>query len=781
MMKKEKIQIGENELSIETGSWAKQADGAVVYKCGSLVLIATVCAAKNSVEGQDFFPLTVDYREKSYASGAIPGGYFKREARPGEHEILLSRLIDRPCRPLFPKGYFCEVQLLITVLSFDKNIAIEGHAITAASAALSVSDIPWAGPIAAVLVNRVEGKLVTDAGIEERSNSDLELIVAGSKDVVLMIEGDASEINNEEMIAAIDFAHKAIQSKIDIQVALAKKVDIPKREIPLLLPEEELMKEVNDYSYDIMYKANATSIKAERDQKITDVYNQTLEYFKEKLSQKMLNTAPAPAPTPSRSLEKALEKNLQHIKNKLHEVEFHVVRDLLFKEKKRADGRAPDEIRNISVELDCLPNVHGSAVFTRGQTQSLSVVTLGTKTDRQRYDTLSGPKEKNFLLHYNFPPFSTGEVKRIPGPGRREIGHGNLAARAFKSILPERGEFPYVIRIVSEILESNGSSSMATVCASSLAMQVSGVPLKAPVSGIAMGLMTDDKGEAVVLSDIAGIEDHFGDMDFKVAGTEKGITAFQLDLKVEGVSLDILRKVLKQAEEGRLHILKKMNEHCAIPRADLPSHAPRIEIFHIDPSRVGELIGPGGKIIRSIIEKTGAEVNVEDDGEVSITSTSLEANNTARSMVENIFKDAKEGDAYEGIVKRIVNFGAFIEIFPGKEGLLHISKMSNERVASVEDVFSLGDNVPVVIASIDRTGRIDLRHKDVQVHAFGSDRSQNHERGGGGHSNNSSHSSQPQRNRSTNRSFASKSRTSFDRSKKKPSFSKDRSNKFNRK
>jgi polyribonucleotide nucleotidyltransferase len=671
----------------------------VVYRSGDLVLLATVCAEKEPREGQDFFPLTVDYREKFYAAGRIPGGYFKRENRPAEHETLISRLIDRPVRPLFPEGYLAEVQLLITQLSADESTAVEGHAITAASAALSISDIPFHGPIAGVVVGRIDGQFVADPGHKEREKSDLELVVAGSADAITMIEGGCNEFTNEEMIAALEYAHERIKERLQFQKDLEAAVAVPKRAITIIKPDEKIMGELKEFAFEKLKVANRNVDKKERSLRIAEVYKEAVDHFKQKLAAEN---------------HPNLDRTIKDIKTRLHELEYDVVRNNLFENGVRADGRRPDEIRDISVELDVLPAAHGSAIFTRGQTQALGVVTLGTADDQQRTETLAGQQQKNFMLHYNFPPFSVGEVKRMMGPGRREIGHGNLAYRALREVLPTGPDFPYVIRIVAEILESNGSSSMATVCSGSLAMMAAGVPIRGAVSGIAMGLFTDEAtGKHAVLYDIAGIEDHFGDMDFKVAGTAKGITAFQLDLKLTGISLDLLREALGHAEKGRLHILGKMNAAIDAPRKNLSPTAPRIEQIRIDQDRIGELIGPGGKIIRAIIEKSGAEISVEDDGVVSISSSSQAANEKARQMIENIFRDITEGDEYDGIVKRLVDFGAFIEIFPGREGLLHISKMSTERVRAVSDIMKEGDVVPVVVTGVDRTGRIDLSHREV--------------------------------------------------------------------
>ncbi len=688
---------GGAEITIETGNWAKQAHGSIVYRTGGLVLLATVCADKEAKEGQSFFPLTVDYREKYYSVGRVPGGYFKRENRPAEHETLISRLIDRPIRPLFPEGYFSEVQLLITVLSADNQSVTEGHALTAGSAAIMASDIPFKGPIAGVLVGRVDGKLIADPTQDELKAGDLELVVAGNETEIMMIEGAAKELTNQEMIEAVKFAHKAILPKLEMQKRLAAKMKITKRQVNLRLPDKALRASIDELALDKLKKANLNSDKVKRQDSIDALNKETIEAVKAKM-----------ADQPS----KAIDAAVREAKDYLHELEYLVVRSEIFENNRRADGRRPDEIRNISVELDVLPGAHGSAVFTRGQTQSLGVITLGTTTDNQRYENLAGQQHKNFMLHYNFPPFSVGEVKRMMAPGRREIGHGNLAERSLKAVLPESAGFPYVIRVVSEILESNGSSSMATVCSGSLAMMAAGVPIKASVSGIAMGLITNDDGRHAVISDIAGLEDHFGDMDFKVAGTRKGITAFQLDIKLTGVKVDILDEALAAAEKGRLHILDVMDKAIETPRADISPKAPRIVSIQIDPERIGELIGPGGKIIRAIIEKSGAEINVEDTGIVTIASPSGESNEIARRMVNDIFAEVEVGTLYHGTVKKIADFGAFIEITPGKEGLMHISRISKERVTSVRDHLNEGDAVEVKVIGVDRMGRIDLAHKD---------------------------------------------------------------------
>ncbi len=685
-------------ISLETGKWAKQAHGAIVYRTGKLVLLATVCAEKEPREGQDFFPLTVDYREKYYSVGRFPGGYIKRENRPAEHETLLSRIIDRPVRPLFPQGYFSEVQLLITVLSADAETMTEGHAITAASAALCVSDIPFDGPIAGVVVGRINGEWIADPTVKQMKDSDLELIVAGSQEAITMIEGEAQEFSSEEIIDAITFAHEVIKERIALQNEMAKTAGVEKRDVVLRLPDEEILKRVREYAFDRLNDASQNSDKAARSEGIDAINKETVEKFSQEIKD-----------------DPSYDQKLKDIKNYLHELEGEIVRDTIFHKSLRADGRKTDEIRDISVELDVLPGVHGSAVFTRGQTQSLGVVTLGTAGDNQRYENLTGQQVKNFMLHYNFPPFSTGEVKRMMGPGRREIGHGNLAERALKKVIPSQDEFPYVIRIVSEILESNGSSSMATVCSGSLAMMAAGVPVKKAVSGIAMGLITDKSGDYRVLSDIAGIEDHFGDMDFKVAGTRDGITAFQLDIKIKGLTIDIMRNALTQAEKGRFHILDKMDDAIINARESVSSNAPRISSIQIDPDRIGELIGPGGKVIRAIIERSGAEVNVEDSGMVTIASVDGSANDIARQLIHDLFNDLEVGKVYEGVVKRVADFGAIVEIIPGKEGLLHVSKMSASRVNDVHEFVSEGDKIEVMVIEVDHQGRVGLAHKEFDI------------------------------------------------------------------
>ncbi|MCG9874403.1 MAG: polyribonucleotide nucleotidyltransferase [Leptospiraceae bacterium] len=684
--------LGRDTVSMETGKWAKQAHGSVVYRVGNLVLLATVCASDDAKEGQDFFPLTCEYNEKMYSVGRIPGGYFKREAKPPEHEVLISRLIDRPIRPMFPEGYFCEVQLLVQVLSADKTVCIQGHAITAASAALAASDIPFHGPIAGVRVGRINGEFVANPTNLEMQTSDMDLIVAGTHKNIVMIEGEANEISNEDMMAALTFAQKVIADLVELQNEFVSPMNITKREVKLKTPNEEVTKLVRDYAFEKLGKANRNTEKAKRSSDINEINKQTVEYIKEKLG---------------------TDEYTKEVKHFLHELEYEVVRDLVLSEGIRADGRKPEEIRAISCEINVLPGAHGSSIFTRGQTQSLGVMTLGTSMDNQRYESLEGQKEKNFMLHYNFPAFSVGEVRRSSGPGRREIGHGNLAERALKKVLPSQDKFPYVIRLVSEILESNGSSSMASVCSGTLALMSGGVPIKAPVAGIAMGLFSDDKGRFAVLSDIAGIEDHFGDMDFKLAGTKNGITSFQMDLKVTGLGLEVLKKAIEQAERGRDHIMGEMLKSIDKVADHLAVTAPRIHQIQIPKDRIGELIGPGGKNIRAIIEHSGSDINVDDTGKVTISSPDTNSLKKAEDMIEGIFRDIEIGAIYDGLIKKITDFGAFVEIAPGKEGLVHISKLDSKRVANVRDVVTEGQIIQVKVIGIDKQGKIDLSKKDA--------------------------------------------------------------------
>jgi polyribonucleotide nucleotidyltransferase len=593
---------------------------------------------------------------------------------------------------MFPEGYFCEVQLQVQVLSADKHVSIQGHAITAASAALQASDIPFSGPVAGVRVGRINGEFIVNPTNSEILKSDLDLVVAGTKKNIVMIEGEANEISNSDMISALEFAQKQISQLVEMQEEFVAPMNLTKREVKLKVPDPGLLSQIRDFAFDKLTAANQNSDKAQRAANISEINKATVEHFKNVLG---------------------TDEHSKTIKNYLHELEYEVVRDLVLSEGIRADGRKPEEIRQISCEVNVLPGAHGSAVFTRGQTQSLGVMTLGTAMDNQRYESLEGAKEKNFMLHYNFPAFSVGEVRRSSGPGRREIGHGNLAERALKKVLPPQEKFPYVIRLVSEILESNGSSSMASVCSGTLALMSGGVPISSPVAGIAMGLFSDEKGRYAILSDIAGIEDHFGDMDFKLAGTKKGITSFQMDLKVTGLGLEVLAKAIEQAERGRDHIMGEMLKSVDKVADQLAATAPRIHVIQIPKDRIGELIGPGGKTIRAIIEQSGSEVNVDDTGKVTIASPDQDALKRAEVMIDGIFKELEVGSIHLGIVKKIADFGAFVEIAPGKEGLVHISKLDHKRVANVRDIVTEGQTIKVKVLNIDKQGKIDLSRKDV--------------------------------------------------------------------
>jgi polyribonucleotide nucleotidyltransferase len=629
-----------------------------------------------------------------YSVGKFPGGYIKRENKPAEHEILISRLIDRSIRPMFPEGYFCEVQVIVQVLSSDKNISIPGHAITAASAALMVSDIPFHGPIGGVKIGRIGGKLIANPSNDKMGESDLDLIVAGTEDSIVMIEGEAKELSNKDLLEALRFAQTHITEFVKIQTNITSQVNPVKREVKLKVRDQALLQRVREAAFDKIVKANQNKDKQLRSKELSNINTTIVDAFK---------------------AESLTDDQIKDIKNYLHELEAEAVRDQVFKEGIRFDGRKLDEIREITVETGVLPGVHGSAVFTRGQTQSLGVMTLGTISDNQKYETLEGVREKVFMLHYNFPAFSVGEVKKSTGPGRREIGHGNLAERALKNVLPKFNDFPYVIRLVSEILESNGSSSMASVCSGSLALMAGGVPIKSSVAGIAMGLIRSETGkDFAILSDIAGIEDHFGDMDFKLAGTRNGITAFQMDLKITGVGLDVIEKVFIQSEKGRNHILDIMDQSISKSASDLSLTAPRVTIKEIPKDRIGELIGPGGKTIRSIIELSGADINIDDNGKVTISSPNAESSQKAIDIIDGLFEDVQVGKVYNGKVKRIVDFGAFVEILPGKEGLVHISKLDTKRVNSVRDVVKEGDQFQVKVIAVDsRSGKIDLSRKDL--------------------------------------------------------------------
>lgn len=688
-MKRLDIEVRGKRLSLETGKMAKQADGAVVAQYGDTVVLATAVAEKTPKEGLDFFPLTVDYQEKAYSAGKIPGGFFKREGRPTEKEILTSRLIDRPIRPLFPKGFYCETQGIVSVLSYgDENIA-DILGIISMSAALMISDIPFNAAIGAVRIGRIAGSFVINPDLREVEECDLNLIVAGTEDTVLMVEGESQEISEIDLLEALDIAHQEIKRICAVQNELKSIAGEEKRLVLTPVVDEELKKTIAEISLEKIKTAITISDKMRRQKALDEILKEVVE---------KLNIG-----------EKDITMDIGAVFN---DIEKTLVRDMILNENIRADGRSPEEIRKISSEVGILPRTHGSALFVRGETQCLAVVTLGTSDDEQRIDSLDGESFKTFMLHYNFPPFSVGEVKPLRSPGRREIGHGMLAERAVKAVMPTKAEFPYTIRIVSDILESNGSSSMATVCGSSLALMDAGVPIKSHVAGIAMGLIKEDDG-VVILTDILGLEDHLGDMDFKVTGTEKGITAFQLDTKIGGISRGIMEKALEQARQGRLHILAKMSETINVHRDNLAPYAPRIYTMQIKQAKIRDVIGTGGKVIRGIVEQTGVKINIDDSGLINIASSDGESAKKAMDIINNITAEAELDKIYLGKVKRVVDFGAFVEILPGTEGLLHISQISEQRIAKVTDEINEGDEVLVKVIEIDKLGRIRLSRKEA--------------------------------------------------------------------
>lgn len=687
-------QLGGRELIIETGKLAKQAGGSVTVQCGETIILVTATAASTPKENVNFLPLTVDYVEKTFAAGKIPGGFFKREGRPSEVATLTSRFIDRPIRPMFPEGYNYETQIIATVLSVDQVNDPDTLAIIGASAALVISDIPFPKPLAGCRVGRIEGKFVINALDADMEAGDIDLTIAASEDAVVMVEGGAVEVPEKDMIEAILFAHEAIKPIIQIQKDLQAKVGKPKKEIIPPQRDQAVTDKVNSFEAKVS-EAMQIKTKAER--------YQTLSAIKDEIIEALFPTE-----------EEKDEAKLRQVSHDYEEIKSRLMRHRILKEGVRIDGRSMTDIRSIEAEVSVLPRTHGSGLFTRGETQALVVATLGSADDQQRIDSISREESKTFMLHYNFPPFSVGEVKFLRSPGRREIGHGALAGRSLERMLPSQDEFPYTIRVVSEILESNGSSSMATVCGGSLSLMDAGVPLKAPVAGIAMGLIKED-GDIAILSDILGDEDHLGDMDFKVAGTSKGITALQMDIKIEGVSEEVLSKALEQAREGRLHILEKMNKAIAAPRETLSKHAPKIVSLTVPKPRIRDVIGSGGSNIRSIIDATGVKIDIDDDGVVKIFSSDEQAINLAVKMVKDFTAEAEVGRVYEGTVKKIMDFGAFVEILPKTDGLVHISQLSHSRVRQVTDVVREGDRVKVKCIGIDNRGKIKLSMKDVSA------------------------------------------------------------------
>jgi len=684
-----KGKFGNNDLILETGKIAKQANGSVTVYYGGTVVLVTACMSREIKESQDFFPLTVEYQEKTYAAGRIPGGFFKREGRPSESEILTARLIDRPIRPLFPEGLLNEVQIMAIVLSSDGENDPDILAVIGASAALIISDIPFNGPLACCRVGWVNNKFILNPTYAELESSDLDVVVAANAKGVVMLESKAKEVSEEVYLEAVKFGFNNLQSIISLQEELRKQCGQVKADIQFKKIDPALRQKIEELAKDRLKEVYKLTKKEEREEEVA-------------------------------LLAKELEENLTlegyaacDIKMGLLEVEKEQVRKKILNENVRLDGRGFKDIRPIKAEVSVLPRTHGSSLFTRGQTQSLAVTTLGTGEDEQLIEALEGEKYKSFMLHYSFPPFSVGETAPVRGPGRREIGHGALAERALLAVMPSKEKFPYTIRVVSEILESNGSSSMATVCAATLSLMDAGVPIKDAVGGIALGLIKEDK-KTVILTDITGLEDHFGDMDFKVAGTKNGMTAVQLDLKIDGIGIDLLDSCLLQAQEGRMFVLEKINAALAYPRQQLSAYAPRINIVKVNPEKIGELIGPGGKTIKKIIARTGAAIDIQDDGNVLVSSTDAVKSEEAIKMIKAITEDIEVGRIYIGKVKRIVAFGAFCEIAPGKDGLVHVSELAGNFVKNVEDVVKLGDEIKVKVIGIDELGRINLSKKQAE-------------------------------------------------------------------
>ena len=683
------IELAGRRLTLETGRIAKQADGAIWATYGDTIVLATAVASQNAKPGVDFLPLTVDYQEKTYAAGKIPGGYFKREGRPSEREVLTSRLIDRPLRPLFPEGYYFETQVITSVLSADKTGVSDVIAIIAASAALAVSSIPFNGPIAGVKIGRVNGKFVVNPDLDVLETSDLHLVVAGTADAVMMVEAGASELPEATMLEAIELAHneiKKIVRKIEELRGVAGKTKRTVTQEPI---DAALTAQVRELVAGPIREAILIPNKSARQERLDQVLSETIAKLK--------------SDEPNRD---------RHVKIIFHGLEYTEVRNMILEKRVRADGRGPADIRPITCEVGVLPRAHGSAVFTRGETQSLAVVTLGTTDDEQRIDALEGEYMRTFMLHYNFPPFSVGEARPLRSPGRREVGHGALAERALKSVIPTKDKFPYTLRIVSEILESNGSSSMATVCGGTLALLDAGVPIKEPVAGIAMGLIKEGD-QVLVLSDILGLEDHLGDMDFKVTGTKNGVTALQMDIKIGGITSALMREALAQAKAGRLHILERMAEALNTPRTKLSAFAPRIFPLKIKQDKIRDVIGPGGKMIRSIIAETGVKINVEDTGDVTIASSDEASAQKAIDMIKRLTEEVEVGKIYLGTVRKIMDFGAFVEVLPGTDGLVHISQLAHHRVKAVTDEVSEGDQIMVKVLEIDKQGKIRLSRKEA--------------------------------------------------------------------
>ena len=683
------IELGGRTLTMEIGKIAKQANGAVLVRYGDTAVVVAATGTKTPREGVDFFPLTVDFEEKMYAVGKIPGGFIKREGRPAETAILTSRLIDRPIRPMFPEGYHNDVQIVATAVSVDPDNAPDIPAMIGASCALSISDIPFEGPIAGVRVGMIDGQYIINPTIEQAKVSRLNLAVAGTKDAILMVEAGAKEISEDEMLDAIWFGHEEIKKLVEWQEKIMAEVGKPKMEVPVYEPPAELAAEIEAYGAEQLKAALMDANKLEREENVARIKAEIADAFMEKYPDNA--------------------KDVAYITQKLVK---KIVRRTISVDKIRPDGRALDEVRPVTCEVGLLARPHGSALFTRGQTQILNVLALAPLSEAQTLDGLGVELTKRYIHHYNFPPYSVGETKPLRSPGRREIGHGARAERALLPVIPSEEEFPYAIRLVSETLESNGSSSMGSVCASTLSLMDAGVPIKAPVAGVAMGLVKDGD-YFTILTDIQGLEDALGDMDFKVAGTKNGITAIQMDIKIDGINKEIFKQALAQAKRGREHIMGIMLDCIAEPRKELSKYAPKITTIHVDPEKISKIIGPGGKTIKKIVEETGAKIDIEEDGRVYIAAVNSEEAAKAIDMINGITAEAEVGKVYTGKVTRLMAFGAFVEILPGKEGLVHISQLSTERVNKVEDVVSVGDEIVVKVTEIDQKGRINLSRKAV--------------------------------------------------------------------
>ncbi|WP_314586199.1 polyribonucleotide nucleotidyltransferase [Paenibacillus terrigena] len=691
MLKRVEMQLGGRSLILETGVLAKQANAAVKVQYGDTVVLCTVTASSEPKD-LDFFPLTVNYEERLYAVGKIPGGFIKREGRPSEKAILSSRLTDRPIRPLFPEGFRNDVQIVNLVMSVDQDCSPEIAAMIGTSASLSISDVPFNGPIGGVIVGRVDGQFIINPTVAEEEKSDLHVVVAGTKDAIMMVEAEANEVAEEVMLEAIMFGHDEIKKIVAVINDFVSQAGKEKMAVKLHTVNETVNAEVRAFAQERLVEAVKIAEKHARQDAIDAISAEAIAHFEGQYIEQ--------------------DELMDDVKEILHDIVKEEVRRLITHDKVRPDGRKLEEIRPISCDINLLPRTHGTGLFTRGQTQALSVCTLGALGDVQILDGIGLEETKRFMHHYNFPPFSVGEARPLRPPGRREIGHGALGERALSKVIPSEVEFPYTIRLVSEVIESNGSTSQASICASTLAMMDAGVPIKAPVAGIAMGLIKD--GEHVsILSDIQGMEDHLGDMDFKVAGTAQGVTAIQMDIKIDGIDRQILADALKQAREGRMHILSKMLEVIGQPKESLSPYAPKIMTMHINPDKIRDVIGAGGKIINKIIEETGVKIDIEQDGRVFIASANAEMNEKARSIIEGIVREVVVGEIYLGTVKRIEKFGAFVEILPGKDGLVHISQLSTERVAKVEDVIAIGDTITVKVTEIDQQGRVNLSRKAI--------------------------------------------------------------------